>query len=171
MQIAIEYTLNHHWITDQYGEPVAEYNFTVPGPWLADTLNRYWPDVTFEYFLDSYDPEVEGEFIYRLADRAGVLIFEEITVDPRYDVYYDKATKQVLGYDEAIEAVADNLDADDIVLGYIEAVDGGTGNILEYIPDWFRDEMIDTVIDCEFKDRFIKLEECVKKYPYLLPKI
>ena len=170
MQIAIEYTLNHHWITDQYGEPVAEYNFTVPGPWLADTLNRYWPDVTFEYFLESYDPEVEGEFIYRLADRAGVLIFEEITVDPRYDVYYDKVFRRFVGFDEAMEELNDNIDARDFVLTYLDEVDNAEYEIFNALPERLQEKMVELTVDKEFEARFVSLDECVKtgQYP---PKI
>lgn len=76
MKIQIEYELNRAWILDEDEEPIGETNFVVPGKWLAKLYNdQYANDYrSFNEFLEVYEPEAEGEFIYQEARKDDVLI-------------------------------------------------------------------------------------------------
>lgn len=81
MQITFEHELNRKWIYDKDDEPIGEINFVVPTKWLRNIFEMYYKDECrdFEMFLDVYEPETEGEFIYQKAIEDGVLI-EDIGV-------------------------------------------------------------------------------------------
>ena len=79
--IEFEYELNREWIYDDDGETIGETNFVVPTEWLTkafDELNKndeficHYED--FEDFVDTYEPETDGELIYQKAIADGVLI-------------------------------------------------------------------------------------------------
>lgn len=90
MQIGFEYELNRAWICDeQEDEIIGETNFVVPAKWLIELYNKHFVEKknyegeleynSFEQFLDVYEPETEGEFIYQKAIQDNVLI-EDIGV-------------------------------------------------------------------------------------------
>lgn len=70
MGIEIEYELNRAWI---YGENeddiIGETNFIVPEKWLVKLYNDRFKDKynSFDDFVNWYEPEIEGELIYRMA--------------------------------------------------------------------------------------------------------
>lgn len=74
----IEYELNRAWITNEDGEEIGETNFVVPGPWLFQVFKKYFAhhNYTFEEFLQVYEPETDGEFIYQQAKKDGTLIVD-----------------------------------------------------------------------------------------------
>lgn len=81
----MEYELNRAWIYDEDDEddPIGETNFVVPAKWLIDLFNNYFAEKktcsgyslygSFEDFLNIYEPEEEGEFIYQKANEDGVI--------------------------------------------------------------------------------------------------
>lgn len=84
MIMECEYELNRAWIYDEdEDDTVGETNFVVPANWLIELYNKYFAEKknykgqpeynSFEDFLDVYEPEVEGEFIYQKAIKDGVL--------------------------------------------------------------------------------------------------
>ena len=78
----LEYELNRGWIyDDENGDAIGEINFVVPGEWLKilfeEHYRKQYDDI--EQFLDAYEPETEGEFIYNKAIEDGKLI-EDIGV-------------------------------------------------------------------------------------------
>lgn len=77
----IEYELNRAWVYDKDNETIGETNFVVPVEWLVNLFEKYYRDEygDFEMFLDVYEPEMEGEFIYQKAIEDDVLI-EDIGV-------------------------------------------------------------------------------------------
>lgn len=69
--------LNRKWIYEEGKEdPVGETNFDVPYTWLEKLyLKRYKKQYkSFKEFLENYEPEKEGEFIYQEAKKRGKLI-------------------------------------------------------------------------------------------------
>lgn len=80
----MEYELNRAWIIDEEeDEQIGETNFVVPADWLVELYNNDFSKRTncdgnlmyksFEMFLDIYEPEEDGEFIYQKAIEDGVL--------------------------------------------------------------------------------------------------
>ena len=87
MKINFEYELNRAWINDKYGEPIGETNFVVSTKWLNEAFNelnnggkfiRKYDD--FNDFIETYEPETDGELIYRKALVEGVLVEDLGTV-------------------------------------------------------------------------------------------
>lgn len=76
MIINFECELNRAWINDNDGEPIGETNFVVATEWLKELYDKEFTDKynTFDDFLDCYEPEVDGEFIYQKAIADGVLV-------------------------------------------------------------------------------------------------
>lgn len=76
MEIKVEIELNRAWIYDNVGEVIGETNFVVDGKWLRDLFDKYyWNEYSdFEEFLEVYEPEIEGEFIYQKAIENKALI-------------------------------------------------------------------------------------------------
>lgn len=86
----VEYELNRAWVyDDEDDDPVGETNFVVPAYWLIDLYKKHYAEKktcsghyaygSLEDFLDIYEPEDEGEFIYKKAIEDGVLV-EDIGV-------------------------------------------------------------------------------------------
>lgn len=69
MYMKFEYELNRAWIYDEERDVIGETNFVVPADWLKELYDKEFSDkyTDFELFLESYEPEVEGEFIYQKA--------------------------------------------------------------------------------------------------------
>lgn len=69
MYMRFEYELNRAWIYDEERDVIGETNFVVPADWLKELYDKEFSDkyTDFELFLESYEPEVEGEFIYQKA--------------------------------------------------------------------------------------------------------
>ena len=78
MTMTFELELNRGWIIDEETEEeIGETNFVVPTKWTKDLFERKYSDKyynSFEEFLEAYEPEVDGEFIYQQAIKEGVLI-------------------------------------------------------------------------------------------------
>ena len=77
MKIGVEFELNRGWIYDNEGEEIiGETNFVVPSKWLMELFNKNFVNDYFDFdvFLDVYEPEVDGEFIYQKAIEDGVLV-------------------------------------------------------------------------------------------------
>jgi hypothetical protein len=76
MKIKFEYELNREWIYDDEEEPIGETNFVVSAGWLIDLFNKEYADKynSLDEFLDVYEPETDGEFIYQKAIEDGVLV-------------------------------------------------------------------------------------------------
>ena len=86
-----EYELNRAWIYDEDENTIGETNFVVPGDWLEKIFDKLNSDGKFickydhlEDFFDTYEPETDGELIYRQAikDRVlkedlGVVMYDE----------------------------------------------------------------------------------------------
>ena len=160
MQIQMEYELNREYIRDFEGEPIGEKNFVVPGPWLIDTIKRHWPDIDVEEFLDTYEPEVEGEYIFRLAYRADVLVETKCHIYPEYDTYYCHETGEIVPYDIAATDCIDGMSIAEILTEFIEVSDGPTVfYVFEHLPDDIQDEILDTVGDIELKKKYTPLEK------------
>lgn len=66
---AFEYELNRAWINDEDGESIGETNFVVPALWLLQIFKKFFSHhySTFEQFLEMYEPETDGKFIYQKA--------------------------------------------------------------------------------------------------------
>ena len=76
----IEYELNRAWIYDDEEDTVGETNFVVSSGWLVNTFDKLNNERKFvceyediEDFLDSYEPEIDGELIYQCAIKDGML--------------------------------------------------------------------------------------------------
>lgn len=76
MIINIEYELNREYIYDEEGEVIGETNFVVPAGWLIELYNKTYANKynSLEEFLDVYEPETDGEFIYQQAVKDDVII-------------------------------------------------------------------------------------------------
>lgn len=78
--IEFEYELNREWIYDEDGEIIGETNFVVPTKWLVEAFNKLNNEDkfvcsydNFEDFIETYEPETDGELIYQSAVADGVL--------------------------------------------------------------------------------------------------
>jgi hypothetical protein len=78
MRFKFEYELNRAWILDDEGEIIGETNYVVPASWINTIYASTYADQyeSINEFLDAYQPEVEGEYIYQMAVRDGVLIVD-----------------------------------------------------------------------------------------------
>jgi len=76
MQIKVEFELNRKWILDSEGEPIGETNFVVPAKWLRELYDVEYANNydSLDEFLEIYEPETDGEFIYQKAIKDGILI-------------------------------------------------------------------------------------------------
>lgn len=76
MRIKVEYELNRAWILDDEEEPIGETNFVVGGNWLKNLFDKHFAGEykSLNEFLEVYEPEVDGEFIYQDAIKDGALI-------------------------------------------------------------------------------------------------
>ena len=76
MRIKVEYELNRAWILDDEEEPIGEINFVVGGNWLKKLFDKHFADEykSLNEFLEVYEPEVDGEFIYQEAIKDNALI-------------------------------------------------------------------------------------------------
>ena len=76
MEIMFEYELNREYIYDDDVEVIGETNFVVPAGWLMELFNKEYADEydSLDDFLDAYEPETDGEFIYKRAIEDNVLI-------------------------------------------------------------------------------------------------
>lgn len=81
MKIKAEYELNRAWIYDENENTIGEINFVVPEEWLVNTFEKtnsanqfVCTYKSFEDFIEAYEPETDGELIYQLAVKDGVLI-------------------------------------------------------------------------------------------------
>ena len=159
MQIAIEYTLNRGWIHDEvYGDEVGEKNFTVPGPWLIDTIERHWKDIWLDDFLDAYEPEVEGEFIYRLAQRAGVIINEGYSFDENYDLFVNLVDNKIYFYDDAIDYSDELVTEEDLWHVVANRYESDITDLFEILPDWAVEEIRGEALRNKFGFRFMSVE-------------
>ena len=75
-----EYELNRAWIYDEEEDTIGETNFVVPGDWLEKVFDKLNSDGKFvckyddfEDFIESYEPETDGELIYQHAIKDGTL--------------------------------------------------------------------------------------------------
>lgn len=76
MEIRFEYELNRKYIYDDETEVIGETNFVVPAGWLMELFNKVYTNKyeSLDEFLDVYEPETEGEFIYQKAIKDDVLV-------------------------------------------------------------------------------------------------
>lgn len=70
-----EYELNRGWIFDEDEDTIGETNFIVSAEWLEKLYNKKYANKysSLDDFLDVYEPEEEGEFIYQEAIKDGTL--------------------------------------------------------------------------------------------------
>lgn len=76
MKIECEYELNRAWVLDnKTGNVIGETNFIVDSKWLKDLYNNEFADkyLNFNDFIETYEPEVDGEFVYQKAIKDNVL--------------------------------------------------------------------------------------------------
>lgn len=160
MQIAIEYTLNRGWIRDEiYGDEVGEKNFTVPGPWLIDTIERHWKDIKPDDFLDAYEPEVEGEFIYRLAQRADVIISEGYCFNENYDLFVNFTDNKIYFYDDAIDYSDELVTENDLWHVITDRYKDDVSDLFELLPDWLVEEIKGEALRNKFVSHFASVED------------
>lgn len=77
MKINVEFELNREWIIDEETEEeIGETNFVVPAKWMKELFDKTYADEydSLDEFIDVYEPEVDGEFIYQQAIKDGVLV-------------------------------------------------------------------------------------------------
>ena len=78
----VEYELTKEKVYDEFNEVIREYVFVVPAEWLSYLYKNYiitkfdYEGVELEEFLDVYDCEVEGRYLYTLAKAMHVVIEE-----------------------------------------------------------------------------------------------
>lgn len=86
-----EYELNRAWIYDEDEDTIGETNFVVPANWLMETFSELNNEDKFickyddfEDFIESYEPETDGELIYKqaikdsaLKEDLGVVMYDE----------------------------------------------------------------------------------------------
>lgn len=75
-----EYELNRAWIHDEDEDTIGETNFIVPTNWLVETFDELNNEDKFickyddfKDFIESYEPETDGELIYQHAIKDGTL--------------------------------------------------------------------------------------------------
>lgn len=79
--IEFEHELNRGWIIDEETEEtIGETNFVVPTKWLKESFNELNNENKFickyddfEDFIETYEPETDGELLYQKAVADGVL--------------------------------------------------------------------------------------------------
>ena len=82
----MEYELNREYIVDDGGEAIGETNFVVSASWLMANLETICPNVCLnteqdiEDFLNWYEPEIDGEAIYRAAKLADEIVEEGVNM-------------------------------------------------------------------------------------------
>ena len=76
MIMNFEYELNRAWVLDEDDEIIGETNFAVPAGWLKELYDKTYADEynSFDEFMEVYDPEAEGEYIYREAIKDNALV-------------------------------------------------------------------------------------------------
>lgn len=77
MRIKFECELNRAWVINkETDETIGETNFVVSHEWVEELFNKMYANKydNLEEFLDAYEPEVDGEFIYQKAIKDGVLL-------------------------------------------------------------------------------------------------
>lgn len=86
IDFSCELELNRAWLYDDEDEdPIGETNFVVPENWCRKIWEENFKkrdDDTFDEFLDVYEPEGEGEFIYQKA------ILEKVLLEDIGEIYY-----------------------------------------------------------------------------------
>ena len=89
MYMRFEYELNRAWIYDEERNTIGETNFVVPADWLKELYDKEFSDkyTDFELFLEVYEPQIDGEFIYQKALEDNVLV-EDLGI-----VYYKDGEK------------------------------------------------------------------------------
>lgn len=80
MSVVFEHELNRGWVCDEDGEVIGETNFVVPTSWLIGTFEKFNNENKFncryddfEEFEETYEPETDGELIYKKAVADGML--------------------------------------------------------------------------------------------------
>ena len=79
MKFGFEVELNRKWI--YYTEEVqGELNFVVPLDWLSGIFEKYFSHnyKDLNTFLDTYEPETDGDMIHNLALEDGVIIEDDV---------------------------------------------------------------------------------------------
>lgn len=90
----VEYELVKDKIYDEEIEVIAEYTYIVPAEWLTRLYKEHLiymfelQEISFDEFLDTYDPEIEGTAIYHLAKSQGKIIEEGWSEVVNDDEYY-----------------------------------------------------------------------------------
>lgn len=77
MTIQKEYELNRKWITDNIGENIGETIFVISEDFLLlhwEECPNYSKEENIENFLETYIPEEDGQYLYKLAKDTGNLI-------------------------------------------------------------------------------------------------
>ena len=76
MIMNIEFELNRAWVLDEAEEVIGETNFAVPAGWLKELYDKTYASEynSLDEFLEVYDPETEGKYIYDAAIRDNVLV-------------------------------------------------------------------------------------------------
>ena len=147
IKFEFEYELNRKWITDEEtGEEIGETNFVVPGDWLYRLFNKYYASDclsawSFEDFLAVYEPETDGEFVYRQAIKDGVLI-EDIGV-----VLYSNNTEDSTKNDKARTSEDAQLNDNNKLVEKVEILDSLAAN--HGIPD-ADDILVSMVSECNY---------------------
>ena len=74
-----ELELNHGWMygIDDDDFPLGEKNFVIPAEYFYSLMEMFgMDDAEASDFLDWYDPDVDGRFIYEFAVRDGAIVEE-----------------------------------------------------------------------------------------------
>lgn len=77
MKMNIEFELNRAWIINkETDEEIGETNFVVPAKWMKQLFDKVYANKynSMNEFMNAYEPEVDGEFIYHEAIKDGVLV-------------------------------------------------------------------------------------------------
>lgn len=83
----VQLELNRAWIynkENEDGEPIGETNFVVPEVWCRQLFKNNREEINklgmhasnYEDFIEIYEPETQGEYMYQKAKEDGVLIEE-----------------------------------------------------------------------------------------------
>ena len=84
MNFVVEFELElvKERIYNDYIKPIEEYTYVIPQDWFINVYENHliamfdYEDVDLDEFLDVYDPEKEGVYIYNLAKQENVIIDE-----------------------------------------------------------------------------------------------
>lgn len=76
MKMNVEFEMNRAWIVDEADEIIGETNYIVSDEWLRELFDKEYKDRydSLDDFVEVYDPETEGEYIYRKAIKDGALV-------------------------------------------------------------------------------------------------